>query len=33
VFDLARREAWAVRELRQDTRTLETVFNELATAA
>ncbi len=33
IFDLARRESWPVRELRQDTRTLESVFNELATTA
>ena len=33
VFDLARRQDWPVRELRRDVRTLETVFNELATAA
>lgn len=33
IYDLARRENWPVRELRQDVRTLETVFNELATAA
>jgi len=32
IYDLARREDWAVRELRRDVRTLETVFNELATA-
>jgi len=33
IYDLARREGWPLRELRQDVRTLETVFNELATAA
>lgn len=33
VYDLARRENWSVRELRPDVRTLETVFNELATTA
>jgi ABC-2 type transport system ATP-binding protein len=33
IYDLARREDWPVRELRHDVRTLETVFNELATAA
>jgi ABC-2 type transport system ATP-binding protein len=33
IYDLARKKGWAVRELRQDIRTLETVFNELATAA
>ena len=32
IYDLARQENWAVRELRRDVRTLETVFNELATA-
>ena len=32
IYDLARRENWPVRELRRDARTLETVFNELATA-
>ena len=32
MYELARRENWAVRELRRETRTLETVFNELATA-
>ncbi len=31
IFNLARRENWPVRELRHDVRTLETVFNELAT--
>ena len=31
IYDLARRENWPVRELRRDARTLETVFNELAT--
>ena len=29
VYDLAHRNDWAVRELRPDLRTLETVFNEL----
>jgi ABC-2 type transport system ATP-binding protein len=33
IYALAREENWPVRELRRDTRTLETVFNELATAA
>jgi ABC-2 type transport system ATP-binding protein len=33
IYDLARQEDWPLRELRRDTRTLETVFNELATAA
>jgi len=33
VYDLAREENWPLRELRRDVRTLETVFNELATAA
>ncbi|MDP7545262.1 MAG: hydantoinase/oxoprolinase family protein, partial [Anaerolineales bacterium] len=33
VFDLARRQDWPLRELRRDVRTLETVFNELATDA
>lgn len=32
IYDLARRQDWPVRELRQDRRTLETVFNQLATA-
>ena len=32
IYDLARQENWPVRELRRDVRTLETVFNELATA-
>jgi len=32
IYDLARQKNWAVRELRRDVRTLETVFNELATA-
>ncbi|MBN1220381.1 MAG: ATP-binding cassette domain-containing protein [Anaerolineae bacterium] len=32
IYNLARRENWPVRELRRDVRTLETVFNELATA-
>jgi ABC-2 type transport system ATP-binding protein len=33
IYDLAREEGWSLRELRPDVRTLETVFNELATAA
>ena len=33
VYELARDEGWALRELRRDVRTLETVFNELVTAA
>jgi ABC-2 type transport system ATP-binding protein len=32
IYDLARSKNWPVRELRQDARTLESVFNELATA-
>ena len=32
IYDLARRSDWPVRELRRDVRTLETVFNQLATA-
>jgi len=32
MFDLAREKDWPVRELRPDVRTLESVFNELATA-
>ncbi|HOU13112.1 MAG TPA: ATP-binding cassette domain-containing protein [Anaerolineae bacterium] len=31
IYDLAREHDWPVRELRRDVRTLETVFNELAT--
>jgi ABC-2 type transport system ATP-binding protein len=33
VFELAKDKGWPVRELRPDVRTLEAVFNELATAA
>jgi len=33
IYQLARQREWPVRELRRDVRTLETVFNELATAA
>jgi ABC-2 type transport system ATP-binding protein len=32
IYDLARHENWPVRELRRDVITLETVFNQLATA-
>lgn len=31
IYDLARSRQWALRELRRDVRTLETVFNEMAT--
>lgn len=33
IFDVAQREQWPVYELRRDVRTLETVFNQLATTA
>lgn len=33
IYRLAREQEWPLRELRRDVRTLETVFNELATAA
>lgn len=33
IYHLARREDWPLRELRRDVRTLEAVFNQLATAA
>jgi ABC-2 type transport system ATP-binding protein len=33
VYELARENGWPLRELRRDVRTLETVFNDLATAA
>jgi ABC-2 type transport system ATP-binding protein len=33
IYDLARNHDWPVRELRQDVRTLESVFNELATTS
>jgi ABC-2 type transport system ATP-binding protein len=33
VYELARGENWPVRELRRDVRTLETVFNQLATSS
>jgi len=32
IYQLAREKEWPLRELRRDVRTLETVFNELATA-
>ncbi len=32
IYQLARGQGWPLRELRRDVRTLETVFNELATA-
>ena len=31
IYDLAREKGWPLKELRRDVRTLETVFNELAT--
>jgi ABC-2 type transport system ATP-binding protein len=31
IYNLARQREWPVRELRRDARTLETIFNELAT--
>ena len=31
IYDLARQNTWPLRELRRDVRTLETVFNQLAT--
>jgi ABC-2 type transport system ATP-binding protein len=31
IYDLARQQGWPLRELRRDVRTLETVFNQLAT--
>ena len=31
VYELAREQAWPLKELRREVRTLETVFNELAT--
>jgi ABC-2 type transport system ATP-binding protein len=31
VYEVARQRAWPLRELRRDVRTLETVFNQLAT--
>ncbi|MCL5997860.1 MAG: ABC transporter ATP-binding protein [Chloroflexi bacterium] len=33
VYEVARQNGWPLRELRRDARTLETVFNELATSA
>lgn len=33
IYEVARKNEWALRELRPDVRTLESVFNELATAA
>jgi ABC-2 type transport system ATP-binding protein len=33
IYDLAREKGWSVKELRRDVRTLEAVFNELATTA
>jgi ABC-2 type transport system ATP-binding protein len=33
IYALAREQNWSLRELRPDVRTLETVFNEMATAA
>ncbi len=33
IYELARQKDWPVRELKQDVRTLETVFNQLATTA
>ncbi len=33
IYDLAREREWPVRELRQDVRTLESIFNELATSS
>jgi ABC-2 type transport system ATP-binding protein len=33
VYDVARQNEWPLRELRRDSRTLESVFNELATTA
>ena len=33
IYDLARERAWPLKELRREIRTLETVFNELATRA
>jgi ABC-2 type transport system ATP-binding protein len=33
IYDLARSSGWPLRELRRDARTLETVFNQLATGA
>jgi hypothetical protein len=33
IYNLARERAWPVHELRRDVRTLEAVFNEMATTA
>jgi len=33
IYNMARQEGWPVRELRRDAKTLEMVFNQLATAA
>jgi ABC-2 type transport system ATP-binding protein len=33
IYELARKQDWPLRELRRDVRTLETVFNDLATTA
>jgi len=33
IYDLARQRGWPLKELRREVRTLETVFNELVTAA
>ncbi len=33
IYELARQKNWPLRELRRDVKTLETIFNELATAA
>jgi ABC-2 type transport system ATP-binding protein len=33
IYDLARQQSWPLRELRRDVRTLESVFNQLATGA
>jgi ABC-2 type transport system ATP-binding protein len=33
IYDLARENAWPLRELRRDVRTLEAIFNELAVSA
>ncbi len=33
IYDLAREQSWPLRELRRDVRTLESVFNQLATGA
>jgi hypothetical protein len=33
IYNLARDQGWALKELRRDVRTLEAVFNELAIAS